>query len=284
MSATTGRGLFARLGEARLWIVLQFVVTLLLFAAGLGWTRLPDGHAWQVGLTLLIPVVLAICALELQAGTVRKLADGDGLRVKLLWGAASMLVWVALGFAAWLILDWCDDKIPLWSGYLNSKFSARARATTFTYDHIAHWLTMLEWFIRWIVLPAKLVPYAACSAQWGWRIPWRKVIRFLWNWRWWGGVVVAAFVGVWLPAQFFSKQPHGTVSAQVWSVILKLAATYVLAVGSWVLLLAWWATLFMRPQGSGDDEELVAVPVLSGPPDSTLRARAIPEHDGEPTA
>jgi hypothetical protein len=264
-----------------LWIVLQFVVTLLILAAALGWTRLADKHWWQVALTLLVPVVLAICALELQAGTVRKLADDDGQRVKLVGGAVAMLVWIALGFATWLVLDWCDDKIPLWAGYLNSKFSSRARATTFTYDHILHWLTMLEWFVRWVVLPAKLIPYAACSAQWGLGIPWRRMIRFLWNWRWWVGVAVAAFVGVWLPAQFFEKPPHGTVSAQVWSVILKLAATYVLAVGSWVLLLGWWATLFARPRIAPDDEELVAVPVLSGGPEPTLRARALPPFDGE---
>ncbi len=280
MSARTGRGLFARLAGARLWIMLQFVVTPLLIAAGLAWTRLPDRHAWQVLLTLLVPLLLAICALELQAGTIRKLADDDGQRVKLILGAAGMLVWVALGLAMWLLLDWCDDKIPLWSGYLNSKFSARARATTFTFEHIAHWLTMLEWFIRWIVLPAKLIPYAACSAQWGFRIPWMRVIRFLWNWLWWAGVAVAAFVGVWLPAQFFAKPPHGSVSAQVWSVSLKLLATYLLAVGSWVLSLGWWATLFSQRRNIDDDEELIGVPVLSGPPDPQLRARAIPERDG----
>ncbi len=28
-----------------------------------------------------------------------------------------------------------------------------------------------------------------------WAIPWRRVIRFLWNWRWWVGVAVAAFAG-----------------------------------------------------------------------------------------
>jgi len=279
MSAISERGLFARLAGARVWIVLQFVLTLVLLAAGLGWTRLADQHWWQVALTLMIPMLLAICALELHAGTMRKLADDDGQRVKLVWGAVALLVWVALGFAMWLLLDWCDGKIPLWAGYLNSKFSSKARATTFTYDHIVHWFTMLEWFLRWVVLPAKLIPWASCSAQWGWRVPWRRILRPLWSWRWWLGSAVAAFLGVWLPAQFFSGMPHGTVSAQVWSVILKLAATYVLAVTSWVLLLAWWATLFARPKNTGDDEELAAVPVLIGGPDPKLRARAIPESD-----
>lgn len=277
MSDGNLRGLFGRLSRARIWIALQFVVTLLLIAAGLAWTRLADKHWGQVALSLLIPVLLMICVLELQAGTMRKLADDEGTRVKLVWGAMTLLVWLAIGVAMWELLDWCDNQIPLWSGYLNSKFSAHARATIFTFAHILRWLTMLEWFVRWVVLPAKLIPWASCSAQWGWRIPWRRILRPLWSLRWWVGAAAGAFVGAWLPSLFFSQAPHGTVSGQVWSVIGKLAATYLLAISSWVMLLAWWATLFARPKNSPDDEELVGVPVMSGPPEPRLKARAIPD-------
>jgi hypothetical protein len=83
--------------------------------------------------------------------------------------------------------------------------------------------------------------------------------------RWWLAVILAAFVGVWLPGRLFNPLPHGTVSAQVWTVVLKLAATYVLAIGTWVLLLAWVATLFGRQASPPVEEALVAVPVLTGP-------------------
>lgn len=268
--------LFGRLGRARVWVALQFGLTLVLILVGLAWTRLPDKHWWQVGLSLLVPLVLMICLLELQAGTVRKLADDDGKRVKLVWCAVTLLVWIAVGAAAWAALDWCDDQIWQWASYLNSKASANGRATVFTFEHIQSWLTGLEWVLRWVVVPAKVIPYAAATAQWGWRIPWRRIIRLLWNWRWWLGVVAAALVGVWLPAQFFNGTPKGTVTAQVWAVGLKLAGAYVLAVGSWVLLLGWWAALFCRQQKPSADEALVGAPVLSGPPEGELRARAAP--------
>jgi len=266
--------LFRTLSRARLWVALQFGLTLLLILLGVAWTRLPDKHFWQVVLLLLAPFFLTISALELQAGTVRAFARDDGRRVKLVWGAITLLVWIALGWAAWAWLDWCDDQIPLWAGSLNSGASAQATATLFTYQHIVRWLTMLEWFLRWIAVPAKLIPWAAASAQWGLRLPWGRIVRLLCNWRWWLGAVLAALAGVWLPSQFFKGTHLGTVSIQVWIVGFKLAAAYLLAVGSWVTLLAWWAVLFSRPDTPPAEEALVAVPVLAGPPDRKLKARA----------
>ena len=274
---------FERLRHAHVWVGLQFLLTAALILAGLAWTRLPDKSLWQVALTLLVPVLLIVCVLELEAGTMRKLADDDGRRVSLIAGAVSLLVWIALWAAAWAILDWCDDRIPLWAGYLNSRASAHQRATTFTYEHIVHWLTTIEWVLRWIALPAKLIPFAAASAQWGWRMPWRRLYRFLWNWRWWLGVAVASIVAVWLPAHFYAKPPSGTVSAQVWHVGLKLAGAYLLAVTSWVLLLAWWATLFAQGKRPPFEEALIAVPVLAGPPAGHRSARfEVPPPDLDP--
>jgi hypothetical protein len=266
VSTSYFKSLFGRLRLAWRWVAAQYVVTLLLILLAVVWTRLPDKHVWQIVLTLLLPVLMVISVLELQAGTVRKLADDDGKRVKLVWGAVTLLVWIAIACAFWELLDWCDDQIPQWAGYLNSEFSAHARARLFTYDHIQRWLTILEWILRWIVLPAKVIPYAAATAQWGWRIPWRRVLRILWNWRWWPAVVVASLAAVWLPAKSFTETPHGTVNAQVWCVGLKLASAYLLAVTSWVLLLAWQATLFARQQPA---EASQSVAVEIPPPDET---------------
>jgi hypothetical protein len=258
------KSLFQRLAHARRWIVLQFVLTPVLILAGIAWTRLPDKHLWQVALDLLLPLLLVVCALELEAATVRAFADNDGRRVKLVWGAVTLLVWIAIGAAFWVFLDWCDDQIPLWAGYLNSKASAHARATIFTYAHLVRWFTIAAWILRWIILPGKLIVLGAASAQWGWRLPVRRTYRILLSGRWWLAVVLAALVGVLLPGRLFVSLPHGTVSAQVWTVVLKLTAAYVLAVGTWVLLLAWVATLFGR-QTPPSEEALVAVPVLTGP-------------------
>ena len=260
--------LLSRLRRSLIWVVLQFVLTLVLIAAGYGWTRIGEKNWWQVALTLFIPLLLALSLLELEAGTMRSLADDDGKRVKLVGGAAALLVWVALLFALWTLLDWCDDRIPLWAGYLNSRASAGGRATLFTFDHLQLWFTDIEWLLRWVVIPAKLIPHAIASAQWGWRLPLRRIIRLLFNWRWWLAVIAAAFAGVSLPGHFFRGLPGGTVSHQVWTLVFKVAATYLLAVASWVVLLAWAAVLMARDtrgKEERDDEANVLAPVGSGP-------------------
>lgn len=258
--------LFDRLRSSIAWVAAQFWATLLLIFAGVAWTRLPDSYAWQVGLTLFVPLVLLAAALLLEAGTMRKFFHDEQRRVPLWLGVLTLLVWTAIAWAAWALLDWCSDQIPVWAGYLNSRASAHLRATLLAYDHIQSWLTFLVWVFRWIALPAKVIPYAMASAQWGWRLPWRKIIRLLFNWRWWLAVIIGALVAVEWPSHFFTGEPHGAVSHQVSSVMLKLAGAYLLAVVCWVLLLAWCVVLLSRPRPrkvEPSDDSLV--PALVGP-------------------
>ncbi len=247
------KDLFGRLRQSRRWVAAQIVGTPLLILAGIAWTRLPEKHLWQVALSLLVPVLLAISVLELNAGTMRSFAGNDGKRVKLVWAAVTLLLWIAVVWLSWAILDWCDGRIPQWAGYLNSQSPAHLRAKLLTYEHLVLWMTILEWVFRWIVVPAKVIPYAMASAQSGLRLPLRRVLRLLWNWRWWPAVALAALLSVWLPPRFFAGEPSGTLSAQIWHVSLKLASTYLLAIGSWFLLLAWAAVLFCRQRPKNDD-------------------------------
>jgi hypothetical protein len=254
--------LFGRLRHSRWWVAAQFGATMLLILVGLAWTRLPEKRLWQVALTLLLPLLLAASLLALETGTVRSLAAGDEKRVKPVWGAATLLVWIALACVAWSLLNRCDDHIFNWASYLNSQSPAHWRARLLTYEHLQRWLGILEWVLRWVVVPATMIPFAVASAQRGWRLPWRRILRLMWNWRWWLAVVAAALLSVWLPGLFFAPQPSGTVSAQIWHVSLKLAGAYLLAVSSWVLLLAWAAVLFDRTKPPAADASASATPVV----------------------
>jgi len=281
---STMKDLLRRLRASLGWAAAQFWATLLIVLAGVAWTRVPEKHVWLVGLTLLLPLVMLASALVLEAGTMRSFFDQEERRTRFAWGALTLLVWIAVVWIAWFILDWCDDQIPLWASYLNSRASAHARARLFTYEHIQLWLTILVWIGRWIVVPAKAIPHAMASAQWGWRLPWRKLLRMMLNWRWWIGAVIAALLGVLVPSYFFNGEPHGTVTHQVWAVSLKVAGAYLLAIVSWVLLLAWAAVLLARderrPKAPGDDA-LVAAPVGSAPLGEDSVKLPLPESDND---
>ncbi len=259
------KDLFRRLLLGRRWIVAQFAIAPLLIVIGIAWTRLPEKHAWQVALSLLLPLLVAISALELQAGTMRSLANDEGKRVKLVWGALSLLVWIAAVWLCWAMLDSCDDRIPQWAGYLNSQAPAHWRARLFTYEHISQWMTWIEWALRWIVVPALAIPLAVASAQSGWRLPVRRVLQLLREWRWWLGVTIVALVSVALPTRFYSADPHGTVHQQEFRVAVKLAASYLLDVGGWVLSLAWAGVLFNRTLPAACEAIVeVSTPVTGG--------------------
>jgi hypothetical protein len=283
-----------RLLRARRWIALQFLCLALLLLAGLGWTRIPEKHAWQVILSLLIPLVVAAAFLLLQSGMMRSLLkpfadlqEADSPRVSIAWGAATLLLWIAVAWVAWDILDRFDDKIDLWSGYLNSRSGAGLRATIATEEHIASLLNFIERALRWVIVPGLLVPLAS-SAAWGLRrFPWERVLRVWLNWRWWPGVLAAALIGVAWPHSFFTALPHGSVSAQVWRVVLKLIATYLLAVASWIALFGWSASLFYAADSSraGPEEpkDLAGVGVRNLPPDGGKNASVrlpLPDESG----
>jgi hypothetical protein len=266
--------LLRRLRLSWRWILAQFVCIPLLVLVGLAWTRLPEKHIWQVLLSLLLPLLLLAGALVLQAGTMRQLAKGERRRVGLTLGTASLLGWVALAWVSWAILDWCDDQIPQWASYLNSRAPAHMRAALFSFEHIQRWLTGIEWVLRWIVVPAKILPYAMASSWSAWWMPWRRALRILWNWRWWPAWVLAAPIGIWLPGHLFDSLPSGSVQAQVWRVGLKITVSYLLGVGCWVLLLGWLAVLFGRQQQPPAEEALVPAHVLTGPEDKAASAKA----------
>lgn len=260
------------LAHAWRWVAAQLAGTLVLFLLGLAWTRIPDKTGLEVALTLALALAWIAALLALEAATMRRLLTGGEKQVRLPWGALTLVMWIALGAAAWALLNSADAHISDWASYLNSRLPARARARVFTYAHLEHGLTIAEWALRWIVVPGVLIPSAVASAQRGWRLPWRRLGGVLVNWRWWPAVVAASLLAVAWPARFFTGIPQGSVAHQVWAVGLKLTAAYVLAVAVWVGLLAWAATLLSvrgrralpPPDDSGG--EPVPEPALVGPP------------------
>lgn len=250
-----------RLKRGWVWIVLEFAGVALLIALGLVWTRIPEKHAWQVLLTLLVPAIVVAGFVALQAATVRGLLrpvePGSGRPlVSLAWGAGTLVIWIAIGWALWALLDKFDDHTFNWAMYLNSKAGDSARVHWASYEHVNRDLEWLEWVLRWVIVTGLLMPLAF-TAAWGFRrMPWRRVLRLFIDWRWWPVVLACALVGEAWPQTWFEGDPHGSVQAQVTHVILKLVFAYLLAMVCWIDVMEWAAMLLdPAPPGGFDDRE-----------------------------
>ncbi len=275
-----------RVRRAWLWIVLQFAGVALLIALGLLWTRISEKHVWQVLLTLLIPLIVAAGFVVLQAGTfrgfLRPAPPAATRRIALGWGAATLLIWIAIGWVLWSLLDKFDDHTLSWAIYLASKASAHAREHWASYMRLNRDLTWAGWTLRWVIVPGLLMPLA-CSAAWGLRrLPWRRVLRLFIDWRWWPAVLVSALVGEAWPQTWFEADPRGSVHQQVTRVILKVIAAYLLAMWCWVRLLGWAAMLLddTPPDGRTDDgAEPVPEPAIVAPLGGKQASVRLPLHD-----
>lgn len=233
-----------RLLRSWLWAALQLAGLALLIGLGIVWTRLSEKNVWQVFLTLLVPVLIVAGFLALQAGTIRAAwRGGETKPVRLVWGAATLLVWLVIGWMLWMWLDKFDGHISEWASYLNSRFDAGSRSHWATDEHVANWLTKAEWLLRWLVAPGLLLPLGSSAVFGVRRLPWRRVLRVWIDWRWWLVGLALVLLGKAWPGTFFDADPAGTVRAQVWHVVLKVTGAYVLGVLCWLVALVWSQTL-----------------------------------------
>jgi hypothetical protein len=268
-----------RLLYARLWAALEFIGIALLIAVGLTWTRIPEKNWFEVTLTLLVPVIVAAGFVALQAGLLRSLlrsgvttGETQQPEASFALGALTLLVWIAVGWILWNFLDSFDAHTDNWAMYLNSRFNADYRARVFTYEHLSTWFNYAGWFLRWVVVPGMLIPLG-CTALFGLRrAPSRRIFRVWINWRWWPMVLVLALIGETLPQYFFKADPIGSVRAQIWRVLLKVLAAYVVSVLCWILALAWSAALIVGtdPKPAGAAPEPAPLPSPSEVPPLSL--------------
>jgi MFS family permease len=165
----------------------------------------------------------------------------------MIWGALLMLLWAVLAsFIAYLLSLWRALIAPCVVGLL--------------------------------VAPAILLPLAAASAMWGLRLPWRRLLQLIVEWRWWLGLIAATVMGIALPALLKASMQGDDI---FWKMGLGPVVIGLLAMGSWLLLLGWLAVLFNRSLPHVK-EELAEIPALTGPPEPDKQASVkLPLPEGE---
>jgi hypothetical protein len=279
----------SRIIRARWWLLAQLLLTAVFLALGVLFLRMPDKYIWQVVLSLTLAAVLVTLFVLMQSKTLRSLM-GDERKVKLIYAAMTFAGWVLLAWVALKLAFRLDDKIELYSSYLNSRLPAGMRARIFTEEHIESVFTKVQWLIVYVVIPGIFIPLAALTSITGaglpkrselsylakkrWWIPilvavilcayffksiilqllllaaigllplaWKRIRSVWFNWRWMPVVLVVAFILEHLLPKFFAADPAGTTRHQLWAVLLKTAAVYLISVILWLILLIWSTVL-----------------------------------------
>jgi hypothetical protein len=158
----------------------------------------------------------------------------------MIWGALSMLLWAVLC----LIVAF---SLSLW--------------------HVP----FAPWVVGWMVAPGILLPFASTSAVWGLRLPWRRLLRLLYEWKWWLGLMAALVIGVALPCLIIAAMRSENATPSLWITCLGVGVNDVLSISSWALMLSWFTVLFER-QKPPTDEAPADVPALIGPSEPELQA------------
>jgi hypothetical protein len=202
---------------SRHWVGAQFGWVLAWIWVGVAILHLPGIQRWPQWLSDWLRVsyssLVMIAALAVQTGMLRSLIRNDARRVRPIWGALALLLW---GMSCLIVAS-----IPDY------------------YLHNQIW----QWLLAWVVAPAIFFPFAGASAVWGWRLPWRRVLRLVCAWRWWLGVLLVGAIEKLAELRFDRLSTH----AYVWDVDLptglKMGAVDILETGVWILLLVWLAAL-----------------------------------------
>ena len=159
-----------------------------------------------------------------------------------MWGALTLLVWLALGWAWWFASTGATIRSPLGEISELPRFGSLARKGLYLRAH-CNWLNVCEWILRWIVVPAN-DSFAMAPRSGDGGCQWRRILQDDVELAWWSAVVVAALVAV-RTARAISSigLPHGTVTHQIWAVSVKAGGSVFAGRCELDPTLAWAAVL-----------------------------------------
>lgn len=221
----------------------------LLLTAGVLGLVIPDSHAWQVMLSLLLAASLLGAALLWNTSALRKLRTA--IPFLPLWKGALLLAGLLLLTSALCsTAGLAATNMELRAGYWNSQMPAALRPTL-SFGHLVALQQFCIAATQWITVPALLLPFAIESSSFG--LHWRTLrhgLRVLLSVQHWAMVILALGAIRLLVPKITAWHPAHSVSGETASAVLRLGFAGVLILTCGVLLLCVDAELLHR---IGDD-------------------------------
>jgi hypothetical protein len=233
----------------RLWLI-QFLANPLLLVLFAAWLLIPVASAWQIGLNIVLAIFLITACAALHAGTMNYFYDWYreehvSLRMEFRRAFRNLLpflLWVAVYFALWMLVDRLDNYRYTLPTYIRSELSAAMRRHI-SYPLMASFYAGLVFAVRWILLPGVWLPFAMSAANFGFRGFAGKGIR-AWvsaalSLSYWVILTLAAVIGVFAAGQFANWTADfrtSTYRHEMISMVLRLFFSYSLALCAWMLV------------------------------------------------
>lgn len=237
------------LHSKRVWLI-QFVANPLLFALFVGWLLLPVATEFHLLLNGLVIVVLAACALVLHAGTLNFYSQqgrDENPVARVAFGRAARNIFAVAAGAAlivvlWALLDSTETQ------QLTLPFYVRSLLPEFIRRHLEPWwfqisLEGVVFAIRWVLIPGLVLPLLVEAASSGFRAfgkPGGAAVKnSAKRVSYWLVLLLAAVAGFIAPASLMDWSPefkNPTLHLEAISLAVRLSASYILAVASWLLV------------------------------------------------
>ncbi len=225
------------LRDWRLW-VLQFVGNIVLFAAFAGWLHIPEEHWWQLACSAVIALLLVLCFLWMQAGTLAAFPRSTEEGAKCPFRPAlkhlfAFLVWLVVLVVLLRVVDhWIENDYQV-AAFLTSKMPSWMRQA-FGWNFYA-WVQRFFVVVYWYIVPGLLLPFGAMAVRGLNREALRGALRTLRSIWYWLFLLIFVLLGVYLPKLLIDWTPESTLTKETISMVLRLLVAYGLAIGYWLM-------------------------------------------------
>lgn len=221
--------------------LLHFAGNAALIALIYGWLGIGDAAAWQLFATVVLGLLILIAGLWLHAGSFVWFREQQPSALAPVFRSAlsRLPAFAAVGVLALLaywLLFWLDARAYPPAASLASwlTFHLRRPAPPVRMYEAFH---AILWTVRWLVLPAFLLPLASAASVHSWMgfrgVGWPAWPRFYWLKC--IGLTLAAF---YLPAKLIHWVPaFPGIGMQTASLTVRFLAAYLLFLAGWLALL-----------------------------------------------
>ena len=234
----------AVLQSKRVWLA-HVVGNALLFVAFFYWVQIKEETGGKFALSVVGGLLILLCTLLLHGATFDYFREGTSSSfVSAMRRVIPRLPWLLLwalifGCVLWLIAQlWgYDAQAGGWARHVLPEF-LRKRVGPRSMISAS---TKLVWFLFFFVAPIVLLPVGSCTASFGLRgmfsaKAWRPVREG----RFWIVYAVYFVIGAYLPYKlaYITPTKGSALSAQTWSMVMRLGVGYLLLVTMWLIVCA----------------------------------------------